>query len=80
MFKSILPSRKMSDGDFFMITSPVDSHKENYPAMPPPASTTAKTKTKKSKGKESPVEAMETEQAFDQLLVRRCPRRTRRAL
>ncbi|KIP10477.1 hypothetical protein PHLGIDRAFT_84977 [Phlebiopsis gigantea 11061_1 CR5-6] len=67
MFKSILPSRKMSDGDFFMITSPVDSHKENYPAMPPPATPT-KTKTKKSKGKESPVDTMETEQAFDQLL------------
>ena len=70
----------MSDGDFFMITSPVDSHKENYPAMPPPTTATTKTKTKKSRGKESPVEAVETEQAFDQLLVRRRLRRPRRTL
>ena len=71
MFKSILPSRKMSDSDFLMITSPVDSHKENYPAMPPTATATTKTKSKKSKGKESPMEAMAMDQAFDQLLVRR---------
>lgn len=48
--------------------------------MPPTTTATAKAKSKKSKGRESPVEAMETEQAFDQLLVRHHPSRPRVAL
>lgn len=73
MFKSILPSRKMSETDFFMVTPPVDSHKENYPALATTTNTTKSKpeKQKKSKSKDSPVETFETEQAFDQLLVRR---------
>ena len=61
----------MSDGDFFMVTSPADSHKENYPVVAPAVTISTKTKAKKSKGKDSPVEAMAMDQAFDQLLVRR---------
>jgi hypothetical protein len=74
MFKSILPSRKVPDGDFFMVTPPADSLKENYPALGT-ASTNhapkAKTeKRKKSKDQETPPDVAVTEQAFDQLLVR----------
>ena len=69
MFKSILPSRKMPDADFLIVSPQVDSHKENYPTS---AMNTTKTKSKKSKDKESPVsmDVVQTEQAFDQLLVR----------
>ena len=68
MFKSILPSRKVPDSDFFMVTQPIES-KENYPV----GTSVSKAKTekrKKSKDQESTPDAMQTEQAFDQLLVR----------
>ncbi|GJE96199.1 hypothetical protein PsYK624_123930 [Phanerochaete sordida] len=67
MFKSILPSRKLPDSDFLIVTPQADSHKENYPA---PAVNTTKTKSKKSKDKDAPapMDVVQTEQAFDQLL------------
>ncbi|EKM58484.1 uncharacterized protein PHACADRAFT_117477 [Phanerochaete carnosa HHB-10118-sp] len=67
MFKSILPSRKLSDTDFLMVTAQADSHKENYPASP---MNTTRAKLKKSKDKDSPVamDLVQTEEAFDQLL------------
>lgn len=70
MFKSILPSRKLPDGDFLMVTSPLDGSKENYPALTTTTNMTTKLKVKKSKSRDSPVEPVATEQAFDQLLVR----------
>ena len=71
MFKSILPSRKMPDADFLIVTPQTDSHKENYPALSSAPATT-KTKSKKSKDKDTPmvIDAEQTEQAFDELLVR----------
>lgn len=73
MFKSILPSRKLPDGDFLMVTSPLDGAKENYPALTATTNMTTKfkpDKVKKSKSRDSPVQPVATEQAFDQLLVR----------
>lgn len=71
MFKSILPSKKVPDAEFHMITPPVDSSKENYPAFAP--ANTGKTrldKPKKSKSKDTtPVEPAAMEEAFDRLLV-----------
>ena len=71
MFKSILPSRKMPDAEFLIVTPQTDSHKENYPALSS-ATNTTKTKTKKSKDKDTPmvIDTEQTEQAFDELLVR----------
>ena len=74
MFKSILPSRKVPDGEFCIVSPPADSHKENYPATVGPASTVSapKVKTeKRKKAKEQDVvpDVAQTEQAFDQLLV-----------
>ncbi|KAI0342708.1 hypothetical protein BDW22DRAFT_1357179 [Trametopsis cervina] len=73
MFKSILPSRKIPDAEFFMVTSPTsptEGSKENYPALNTTTNTTKSRaeKPKKSKSKESPVEPVAMEQAFDKLL------------
>ncbi|KAI0687738.1 armadillo-type protein [Cytidiella melzeri] len=73
MFKSILPSKKLPDPDFFMVTSPTsptEGAKENYPALSTAANTTKtrSEKPKKPKGKGSPVEPVAMEQAFDKLL------------
>lgn len=76
MFKSILPSRKIPDAEFFMVTSPTsptEGSKENYPALNTTTNTTKSRaeKPKKSKSKDSPVEPVAMEQAFDKLLVSR---------
>ena len=71
MFKSILPSRKLPDADFTMLTSPPEplTHgKENYPAMVNNIARLRGEKVKKSKGKEVSQD-VPTEQAFDKLLV-----------
>lgn len=71
MFKSILPSKKVPDAEFFMVTPQVDSSKENYPAWGS-APNTAKTradKPKKSKSKDTSFEPVAMEEAFDKLLV-----------
>lgn len=71
MFKSILPSKKNTDPDFFMVTPQVDSSKENYPAWGNNANTVKPRteKPKKSKSKDTPVEPAAMEEAFDKLLV-----------
>ena len=71
MLKSLLPSRKLPDADFTMLTSPVDptaNGKENYPVAGTNASRLRGEKSKKSKGKEVSQD-VPTEQAFDRLLV-----------
>jgi hypothetical protein len=74
MFKSILPSKKVPDADFFMVTSPTlpsEGAKENYPALATTTNTTKirAEKPKKSKTKDLPMEPVAMEQAFDKLLV-----------
>lgn len=73
MFKSILPSKRLPDSDFFMVTptSPTEGSKENFPALAP-ATNTTKTrveKPRKSKTKDATIEPVAMEQAFDKLLV-----------
>lgn len=73
MFKSILPSKRLPDSDFFMVTptSPTEGSKENFPALAT-ATNTTKTrveKPKKSKTKDATIEPVAMEQAFDKLLV-----------
>lgn len=69
MFKSILPSRKLPDTDFTMVTpDPALNGKENYPAIGTNVSRLRGEKSKKSKGKEV-NQSIPTEQAFAKLLV-----------
>ena len=70
MLKSILPSRKVPDADFTMVTSPPEpaNGKENYPTIPTNLARLRGDKSKKSKGKEV-IQDVQTEQAFDKLLV-----------
>lgn len=71
MLKSLLPSRKLPDAEFTMLTSPVDpavNGKENYPMAGTNVSRLRGDKNKKSKGKEVNKD-IPTEQAFDKLLV-----------
>lgn len=71
MLKSLLPSRKLPDAEFTMLTSPVDpaaNGKENYPMAGTNVSRLRGEKNKKSKGKEVNKD-VPTEQAFDKLLV-----------
>ncbi|KAJ3557949.1 hypothetical protein NM688_g1197 [Phlebia brevispora] len=77
MLKSLLPSRKLPDAEFTMLTTGLDppvNGKENYPAVGTNVSRLRGEKTKKHKGKEVSQE-VPTEQAFDKLLVCRihCP-------
>ena len=74
MLKSILPSRKIPDADFTMVTAaPADevaNGKENYPAVTSNFSRLRGDKSKKSKGKEV-NQGIHMEAAFDKLLVSR---------
>lgn len=71
MFKSILPSKKIPDSEFFMVTPQAVSSKENYPAWTSNGNVSKPRieKSRKSKGKDTPVESVAMEEAFDKLLV-----------
>lgn len=75
MFKSILPSKRLPDADFFMVTSPTEGSKENFPALAtvttntPLAKNRGVDKVKRGKTKETSLEPVAMEQAFDKLLV-----------
>ena len=72
MLKSILPSRKIPDAEFTMLTGAhadeAANGKENYPAVPSNFSRLRGEKSKKSKGKDV-NQGVPMEAAFDKLLV-----------
>lgn len=77
MFKSILPSKRIPDSEFTMITTATDptfNGKENHPALTVttnvPKPRQEKEKTKKSKGKAQPLSTGDVEYEFTRLMVR----------